>query len=149
MLRREPRLADAKNIGLQYQTDSFAHRHEVALHIRMGHGQRSAASQLALEQRNHGAGADPSTLPNRTVMQRIPVPVLRAAKSCLAEHFGKPLGGAHHTGRIDRLIGGDQHHRQRSGGRAASATWRVPAALVRRPSSGLSSTMGTCFNAAA
>ena len=33
--------------------------------------------------------------------------------------------------------------------RAASATWRVPAALVSRPSSGLASTIGTCFSAAA
>ena len=33
--------------------------------------------------------------------------------------------------------------------RAASATMRVPAALVSRPSSGLASTIGTCFSAAA
>ena len=33
--------------------------------------------------------------------------------------------------------------------RAASATWRVPAALVSSPSSGLASTIGTCFSAAA
>ncbi len=32
---------------------------------------------------------------------------------------------------------------------AASATWRVPAALVAIPSSGLASTIGTCFRAAA
>ena len=33
--------------------------------------------------------------------------------------------------------------------RAASATWRVPAALVAMPSSGFASTIGTCFRAAA
>ena len=33
--------------------------------------------------------------------------------------------------------------------RAASATWRVPTALVSSPSSGFASTIGTCFSAAA
>ncbi len=33
--------------------------------------------------------------------------------------------------------------------RQASATWRVPSTLVRMPSHGLASTIGTCFSAAA
>ena len=33
--------------------------------------------------------------------------------------------------------------------RQASATWRVPSTLVRMPSAGCASTMGTCFSAAA
>ena len=93
----------------------------------------------------------PSTLPNRTVTQRIAAG--RAARrdvERLAVHLGQPLAGAHHAGRVHRLVGRDEHHRRAPRPRAPRRPrWRVPTALVSRPSSGFASTIGTCFSAAA
>ncbi len=52
----EIRLA-ADHARLQHQPDRLAHRHEIALHVRMRHRQRPAALELAAEQRHHRAGA--------------------------------------------------------------------------------------------
>ena len=48
---------------------------------------------------------EPSTLPKRTMTKRVPVGSLQR----LADQFRQALGGAHHVGRVDRLVGGDQH----------------------------------------
>ena len=62
---------------------------------------------------------EPSTLPNRTVTNRVPASP-RAARLVeierLAEALGEPLGGAHHAGRVDRLVGRDHHHQRRAEG---------------------------------
>ena len=61
----------------------------------------------------------PSTLPNRTVMQRMPWPRVACGDvQRLAVHLGQPLRGAHHRGRVHRLVGGDQHHGARARPRA-------------------------------
>ena len=44
-----------EDAGLQHQADGFPHRHEVALHVGVGDGQRTATTELALEQGNDGA----------------------------------------------------------------------------------------------
>ncbi len=92
----------------------------------------------------------PSTLPNRTVMQRMPWPALRAAISSAwqyisASRFEAPITLVGFTAlsvEISTIACAPT-------ARAASATWRVPATLVSSPSSGLASTIGTCFSAAA
>ena len=92
----------------------------------------------------------PSTLPKRTVMQRMPRPVARAAMSSAwqyisASRFDAPITEVGFTAlsvEISTIARAPTP-------RAASATWRVPATLVSRPSSGLASTIGTCFSAAA
>ncbi len=92
----------------------------------------------------------PSTLPNRTVMQRMPRPLPRAAMSSAwqyisASRFDAPITEVGLTAlsvEISTIACAPTP-------RAASATWRVPATFVCRPSSGLASTIGTCFSAAA
>ena len=99
---------------LQHQTHRLAHRHEVALHVGMRDGQRAAALQLALEQRHHGAGAAQHVAEAHGDAAHAAPAAARGDVQRLAVHLGQPLRGAHHRGRVDRLVGGDQHHRQRA-----------------------------------
>ena len=62
-----------------------------------------------------------STLPNRTAISRIgaPAPATRRAKSASSAWqyiSAKPLGGAEHRDRLDRLVGRDHHHGGGAGG---------------------------------
>ena len=102
----------------------------------------------------------PSTLPKRTVTQRMAVfasppmpawvPAVRAATSRAWQYISASRLDAPMT-----LVGFTALSVEISTiasapvARAASATWRVPAALVSRPSNGFASTIGTCFSAAA
>ncbi len=46
----------ARHRCLQHKPHRFAHRHEVAAHVRMGDGERPPAGELAAEQRHHRPG---------------------------------------------------------------------------------------------
>src|SRR5271157_4077721 len=92
----------------------------------------------------------PSTLPNRTVMQRIPPCVARAAMSSPWQYISASRLEAPIT--LDGFTALSVEISTIAvapAARAASATCLVPTALVSSPSSGLSSTIGTCLSAAA
>ena len=92
----------------------------------------------------------PSTLPKRTVMQRMPRPEARAAMSSAWQYISASRLEAPITEvGLTALSVEISTIARAPTPRAASATWRVPATLVSSPSSGLASTIGTCFSAAA
>src|SRR5690606_30631251 len=84
--------------------------HEEAFHVRVGHGQRTAACKLTLEQGDersarpeHVAEADRHE--SRPV--RTPEPFQIEG---LAVEFGQPLGRPHYAGGVHHLVGGNLHH---------------------------------------
>ena len=92
----------------------------------------------------------PSTLPKRTVTQRMPPSPARASTSSAwqyisARRFDAPMTLVGFTA-LSVLM---KTIARQPTARAASATTRVPSALVSSPSSGSFSTIGTCFSAAA
>ena len=113
----DPGSCRAQHAGLQHQPDRLRHRHEVALHVRVRHRQRTATLELAPEQRHHRAvAAEHVAEPDRHAAHRarrvtfglaLPRPDIER----LAVHLGSTLGGAHQAAGIDRLVGRDQHHR--------------------------------------
>ena len=74
---------------------------------------------------------------------------LRAAARLqrLAQHLGQALGGAHHVGRVDRLVGRDQDElARRRRACAARATVTVVSTLLATAWNALSSSIsGTCL----
>ena len=78
-------------------------RHEVARDLRVRDGDRPAARDLLLEARDHAAGAA------EHVAEAHQHELRAAALQALADDLGEALGRAHHAGRIDRLVGRDQH----------------------------------------
>ena len=90
----------------------------------------------------------PSTLPNRTVTYRIPSAVAVRSSACTYISASRLLAPMMLEG-FTALSVEMNTICIAPAARAASATMRVPTALVISPSSGLASTIGTCFSAAA
>ena len=106
---------DADHARLQHQPDRLAHRHEVALHVGMRDRQRAAARELALEQRHHGAGAAQHVAEAHGDAAHAAAARPRAAMSSAWQYISASRFDAPITrGRVHRLVGGDQHHRQRA-----------------------------------
>ena len=148
---RQRGVADAQDARLQHQPDRLAHGHEVALHVGMRDRQRAAARELALEQRHHRPGAAQHVaeadgdaahaLAARLRARRYPAPGSTFPPAAWRRP-SRVVGFTALSVEISTIASAPT-------ARAASATWRVPAALVSSPSSGLASTIGTCFSAAA
>ena len=87
---------------------------------------------------------EPSTLPKRTAMKRVPGCSAASDDTTIS---AARLRGAHHVGRVDGLVGGDQHEALGAGLRAtASAALCVPSVLLRTAAHALcSSISGTCL----
>ena len=81
----------------------------------MGDGQRTAPGKLTLKQRDDRAGAAEHIAEADGDAAHTLVGGSGGDVERLAVHLRQPLRGAHHAGRVDRLVGGDQHHRQRAG----------------------------------
>ncbi len=91
----------------------------------------------------------PSTLPNRTVTQRMPPPARAAMSSDCAYISASRLLAPIRLDGFTALSVEISTVAAVPAARAASTTMRVPTALVINPSSGFASTIGTCFSAAA
>ncbi len=107
-------LGGADGRGLQHQLHRLGDGHEEASDIGVGHRHRSARRDLALKQRIHRAGGA------QHITEAHGHETGEAALQVhgLAIGFGPALGGAHDIVRIDRLVGGDQHHGRRAVARA-------------------------------
>ena len=143
------RVAGTEHARLQHETDRLAHCHEVSLHVRMGDRQRAATFQLALEQRDDRTGAAQHVAEPHGDAAHAASACARAQSSAWqyisASRFDAPITEVGFTAlsvEISTIARAPTP-------RAASATWRVPTTLVSSPSSGLASTIGTCFSAAA
>ena len=109
--RRAERMACRRD----HQITGFADGHEIAHHVRMGDGNRSAGLDLRLEFRHdrpvgreHVAEAHGDHA--HRWLAAVAVAGIGRRVQRLAIHFGKALGGAQHGNRVDRLVGRDHHH---------------------------------------
>ena len=135
------RLADAA--GLDHQLRGLRDRHEVARHPRVGDGDRDRRRRSARGRSGSRSRTTPSTLPNRTAMNRVSRLGLRRR---LDDPLAERLGGAHHGLRVDGLVGGDRARSARRRPRATMvARSRVASVLLRIASSGFCSITGTCL----
>jgi hypothetical protein len=95
-------LADRR--GLEHQSHRLGDGHEVTRGLGVGHRERAAALELALEQRHDRAlAAEHVAEAHRAVAS------LAAPRSRLHEPFAHALGRAHHARRPHRLVGRHQH----------------------------------------
>ena len=91
--------------GLHHQLRGLGDRHEVADDVRMGHGDRTAAADLLLEQRHHRAGGCQHVAEAHHAEARVRGALLQR----LQHQLRQALGGAHDVRRVHRLVGRDQH----------------------------------------
>ena len=89
--------------SLEQKLRGLRQRHEEAGDVGMGHGHGAAARNLLPKAGNHASGAAEHIAESNQ-------DELRArALEALADNLGEALGRAHHAGRIDGLVGGNQH----------------------------------------
>ena len=94
--------------GGEHEVGGLAHGHEVAHHLGVGDRDRSAAGDLRLEHRHHGAGrAENVAEAHGDEPGRLRAGALRIEG--LRHHLGEALGDAELRDRLDRLVGGDHH----------------------------------------
>src|SRR5262249_32595206 len=92
--------------GMQDKLDGLLDGHEVASRLWMGHSDGPASCNLELENRDDTAIASQHiSEPHRNKLGGSPGFVPRHGRG---NKFRDPLGCSHHTGGIDRLVGGDQ-----------------------------------------
>ena len=110
-------LLDAERRRLEDQFHRLAHGHEEALDVGVGDGDRPARLELLLEQQHDGTGRS-EDVAEADGDEPGPPPFaaafgLRGAGEIegLAIAFGEALGRAHDRDRVDRLVGGNLHHR--------------------------------------
>ena len=136
---------------LQHQLDRLAYGHEKTRDLGMGDGQRSAGRELAREQRHHRSGGAQHIAEAHGDIARAAGPPCRASwkssawQKLSARRLVAPMTLVGLTAlSVEIMTTIDTPNV-----RAASATLRLPATLVRTPSIGLASTIGRCFSAAA
>ena len=96
--------AAAHGGGLQHELRGLGNGHEVAFHAGVGDGDRAAAADLLLEDRNHAPGrAEHVSEPNHGVACG------RLLRERVDVSLGDLLGDAHDAGGMDRLVRGDEH----------------------------------------
>ena len=93
--------------GLDDELRSLRDGHEVADHLRMRHGDRTAGFDLFIEQRHHRTGRGQHIAESHHAKPRLAA----APMQSLQDDFREALGGTHHVGGVDRLVGGHQHER--------------------------------------
>ena len=123
----------AHRARLQHELDRFGDRHEVARHLGVRDRDRAARARSAAEDRDHAA-REPSTLPKRTATNRVldvvAMPV--ASRRSTRERFDC----AHDRGRVDRLVGRDEHEALGADSTATSATCACRACCCAPPRPG-------------
>jgi hypothetical protein len=112
-----PAFADGR--GLQHQARGFGDGHEVANDVRVRDGHRAAPGDLFLELGDHAAAAAQHVAKAHRHQACARVLGRQAAE----HHLGGAFGGTHHIGRVDRLVGADQHEAFGAASAAASAAW--------------------------
>ncbi len=99
-----PGIALGQGAGAQHQARGLLDGHEVSDHVRVGDGHRPAEADLAFEQGHHRAGgAEDVAEPD----DGDPGP--SAGGYGMDAALGDALGRPHHIGRVDGLVGGDEH----------------------------------------
>ena len=92
--------------GLQHELRRLGDRHEVARDLRVGHRDRAAARDLLAEASGSRCRCCRARCRSAPMTKRVPSGALqRLARRISAS----ALGRAHHVGRVDRLVGRDQH----------------------------------------
>ena len=129
--------------GLEHELHRLGDRHEIALDVGVGDGDRPARCDLPLEERHHAAAAAQHVA--ETDRHERAAGVLCRL---LHDQLGHALGRAHHAAGIYRLVGGDEHEVLTPAAMLASTSRRVPSTLLVTASSTLSSISGTCLCAA-
>ena len=120
--------------GLDHELGRLRDRHEVADHLGMRDRHRAPRLDLPAEAPHHGARAESSTLPKRTMVKMVS-PRRHPRRGGLQEQLGKPLARTHDAGRAHRLVARDQHEALDAGalgtGDDRSAEGVVPQPLAR------------------
>jgi hypothetical protein len=105
-VEHEDAAAAADRAGLDHERDRLRDRHEEARHLRVGHGHRAAALDLAAEERDHGAGrVEHVPEADGDELRRHVVALAVRADDPLAERLRLPVDAV----RVERLVGRDQH----------------------------------------
>ena len=128
----------------KHQLDGLLDAHEEAGHPWVGDGDRTALGDLA------GEGGDDAAPAAEHVAESHRA--VGGALGCMGQDglLGHPLGGPHHTGGVDGLVGRDLHEPAGAHHRLpASTTLSVPNTFVLAASRGCCSSTGTCLWAAA
>ena len=97
--------AGADGTGLQHETRRLGDGHEVANDVRVRHGHRPALGDLLLELRDHAAAGAEHIAEAHGHEAR--ARMRRGQRG--DHHLGRALARAHHVGRVDGLVGADQH----------------------------------------
>ncbi len=91
--------------GLDDELSRLGDGHEIADHLRVSDGHRPSRLDLLVEQGDHGARGGEHVAESHHAEARLRAATMQA----LQHHLGEALGRAHHVGRIDRLVGRDEH----------------------------------------
>ncbi len=91
--------------GLNHELRGLRNGHEVADHLRVGNGDRTAGFDLLAEQRHHGTGRRQYIAEPHHAKARLAAPPMQP----LQDDFGEPLGRTHDIGGVHGLVGRHQN----------------------------------------